>query len=519
MSYTPPPRRPAGVGEHRPGAPVAGASARFPSDGGAGRPFGEPIPREEVRQRGARVSERRRRDSGPQPGLDPVAQPLRYPDERDQKTMGRRAWWLIALNILIPGSVQALAGNRALGKAGLTVTLLGWALVVVALIVFLTGRASAVTFVTNPWVLTLVQILCVVYLAFWIVLTLDTLRLTRLVRVSSAAKLGVPAAALAVLVVLVGVGGYGVGAAAAARGVIGSVFGGTVTEPPVDGRYNILLLGGDDGADRDGLRPDSITVASIDATTGQTVLIGLPREMQDVPFPDDSPMHALFPNGFTGCQSSVCYLNSIYTEVSVFHPDLYPDAAANGSKPGWEATRDAVEAITGLHIQYLVTVDMAGFAQLIDALGGVTINVEERLPIGGQAEDLSDVKAWIEPGVQHMDGNTALWYARSRHGAGNSDYVRMDRQKVVEEAVLRQFDPTTVVEKFQQIAAAGSQVLSTTVPQSMVGTFIDLAVKAKDTQIQKLELDPDSQVDPAKPDWAYVQQLVDKAVGKASPAP
>jgi LCP family protein required for cell wall assembly len=228
-------------------------------------------------------------------------------------------------------------------------------------------------------------------------------------------------------------------------------------------------------------------------------------------------MHALFPDGYAHCKATPCQLNSIYTEVSVFHPDLYPDAAANGSRPGWEATKDAVEAITGLQIQYLVTVDMAGFAQLVDALGGITVNVEQRLPIGGQLDDLSDVKSWIEPGVQHMDGNTALWYARARHGS--SDYDRMNRQKIVEEAVLRQFDPATVVEKFQSIASAGSQVLSTTVPESMVGTFVDLAIKAKDTDIQKLELDPDSKVDPEHPDWSYIRDLVAKAIAKASPAP
>jgi len=211
-------------------------------------------------------------------------------------------------------------------------------------------------------------------------------------------------------------------------------------------------------------------------------------------------------------------LNSIYTEVSVFHPELYPDAAANGSRPGWEATKDAAEAITGLEIQYLVTVDMAGFQQLIDALGGVTINVTQRIPIGG-SEDLRDVKAWIEPGVQHLDGNWALWYARARHGS--SDYDRMNRQKDVEEAVLRQFDPLTVMSKFQGIAAAGSQVLSTTVPDSMVGTFLDLALKAKDTQIQRLDMTPANDIDPDQPDWAYIRSLVDQAVGKtaASPAP
>ena len=62
-----------------------------------------------------------------------------------------------------------------------------------------------------------------------------------------------------------------------------------------DGRYNVLLLGGDSGAGRWGLRPDSMTVASIDADTGKTVLIGLPRNMTNFPFAKGSVMAQAVP--------------------------------------------------------------------------------------------------------------------------------------------------------------------------------------------------------------------------------
>ena len=64
-----------------------------------------------------------------------------------------------------------------------------------------------------------------------------------------------------------------------------------------DGRFNVLLMGGDSGAGRWGLRPDSLTVASIDAITGRTVLVSLPRNMQDFPFADGSVMAEQFPDG------------------------------------------------------------------------------------------------------------------------------------------------------------------------------------------------------------------------------
>ena len=75
-----------------------------------------------------------------------------------------------------------------------------------------------------------------------------------------------------------------------------------------DGRYNVLLLGGDSGADRWGLRPDSLSVASIDAETGETVLFGLPRNMLNFPFPKGSIMDEQFPDGYD-CGAE-CELNS-----------------------------------------------------------------------------------------------------------------------------------------------------------------------------------------------------------------
>ena len=65
-------------------------------------------------------------------------------------------------------------------------------------------------------------------------------------------------------------------------------------------RVNILLLGGDGGVDRQGVRTDSMIVASIDTTTGDTVLFSLPRNLQNAPFPPGSALAKLYPNGFNG---------------------------------------------------------------------------------------------------------------------------------------------------------------------------------------------------------------------------
>ena len=153
------------------------------------------------------------------------------------------------------------------------------------------------------------------------------------------------------------------------------------------------------------------------------------------------------------------------------------------------------------------------FADLVDALGGVTIDVTTRLPITDEVDEngqpYGDV-TWIEPGVQLMDGGTALAYARIR--AGTTDYDRMQRQRIVQEAILQQFDPANVLLKFQAVAQAGAQVVSTDIPQSMLGYFVDLAGKSRGLPIATVELVPDNGVDPEDADFAYIRQLVADAL-------
>lgn len=449
-----------------------------------------------------------------------TANPVRFPDITSAETMTRRAWWLIVLNLLMPGSAQLLAGDRRLGRFGIRATFILWAIVVAAILAFLFAQAVFITVVTNYFVLWIVQAVILFYLALWVLLTFDTLRLVRLVRVESKARSFVAGLAVVALVVVGGAAAYGVTVAGITRTTIDSVFSGGQVEPPIDGRYNILLLGGDAGPDRDGLRPDSISVVSIEADTGKATIFGIPRNLEYAPFPADSPMAAEYPSGYgaiDGCYVDVCLMNSIYTEAQIVTPELYPDAVAEGSSPGIEAMRDAAEGVLGIQLQYYVLIDMQGFSQLIDALGGVTIDSLGRYPINGDVDEDGNpigMEGWIEPGVQVMDGYTALWYARSRYST--SDYDRMERQRQVQEAVLQQFEPANVLSKFQAVAQAGAEVVRTDIPQGMLGHFVGLASKAKELPIDKVELVPPL-IDPADPDFEYIRELVGEATVIAEP--
>jgi len=440
--------------------------------------------------------------------------PFRNIDRASGEHLTKRAWWLILLTFVIPGSAQLLAGNRKIARVGLIATFTYWALFVLAAVLFVVNRAWLFFVVTFPILSGIIALLLIAYAVIFALLALDTLRLLQLPRIPGRVKWVTLAGILAVGVLGTGTIGYAGNLAGVQSNMIGGIFTQQGITLPDNGRYNILLMGGDAARDRLGLRPDSMSVLSIDAVTGQTVNIGIPRNLQKAPFVAGSPMKKLWPNGYN-C-GDVCLINAIYKDVTDSHSDLYPNAVKQGSNPGIEATKEAIEGVTGLKIQSYVLVDMAGFKALINALGGITINVTERLPIGGQEDAFGqpiNVKGWIEPGVQHMDGKTAIWFARARHGS--SDYARMQRQREVEDAMLAQLDPATVLTHFRDIAAAGRQLVQTNIPNGQVAIYLDLALKAKKLGIQKLELVPPT-IDVVNPNFTAIHAMVQKAFSQAS---
>jgi polyisoprenyl-teichoic acid--peptidoglycan teichoic acid transferase len=281
--------------------------------------------------------------------------------------------------------------------------------------------------------------------------------------------------------------------------LLGGVFGSGQKSAAADGRYNVLLLGGDAGPTRVGTRPDSVTLASIDAKNGRTVLISLPRNLQNAPFLPGTPAAKAMPQGWS-CGDD-CLLNAVYTWAGQ-HRDLFPGAEDAGA----EAMKQVVQSITGLTVNYYVLIDLQGFRTLIDAVGGIDIKVESRVPIGGGT---SKISGWIEPGVQHLNGFHALWYGRSREGA--SDYARMARQRCVMTAMVNQLDPSTLLSNFQDIAEAGSQVVSTDIPAGQLPSFLTLGTQAKSQKIDSVQFVPPLIV-PHHPDFTVIRQKVAEAI-------
>ncbi len=410
----------------------------------------------------------------------------------------------IFLTLVLPGSVQLSTGNKTVGRIALRVWGALWLLVVIALAIGLIHRQWIVTLASQSWFLAIIQYGVLALGIVMSLLLIDAWRLGRPTDMAPRHRLGYVVLTLILVLAVMTASVVAFRTVGSTRALFDQVLTGGGDSEAEAGRINVLLLGADAGASRVGLRPDSITVASIAADTGRTVLFSLPRNMEDVPFPDGSPMRDEFPDGFT-CGEHECMLNGIYTWASE-HPELYPDA----DDPGAQATKEAVEHLLGLKINYYAMVDLKGFEALVDAVGGLTMDINQRVPIGGGT---SPISGWIEAGQNvHLDGYHALWFARSREGS--SDYARMQRQKCVMAAMLQQLDPVTVLTKFGDMAEAGGQIAVTDVPQSQTGKLVELALKAKNHKIGSVSFTPPL-IYPGSPDFPRIREVVTEQIAKS----
>ncbi|WP_176451568.1 LCP family protein [Enemella dayhoffiae] len=284
-------------------------------------------------------------------------------------------------------------------------------------------------------------------------------------------------------------------------------------------RVNILLLGGDAGRDRTGTRTDTVIVASIDTRTGDTVLVSLPRNTARMPFPVDSPLHQYYPDGFTeGDGNDLEFmLNEIYENV----PQNVPaDVLGPTDNLGADALKLAVGEGTGLKIDYFVLIQLGGFNKLIDALGGVTVNINTWVAIGGQTDAGIKPVGALRPGPnQHLNGAEAAWYARGRYGS--DDFQRMDRQRCVIDAVIRQANPANMLVRYEAVAREGKEVVITDLPQEILPAIVDLSLRVQQGKTRSIVFkNGEEGFFSSNPDFAKVRARVAAAITPpATPTP
>ena len=320
--------------------------------------------------------------------------------------------------------------------------------------------------------------------------------------------------------------------------LLGSITGDDVTagsRPDIDAnaenpwkdtpRLNILLLGADSTGTRikDAgnsvytPRTDTIMVASIDTTTGDTTLIQIPRNLEHTPFPEGSKLAQLFPRGFRGAgDESEWYVNALWEKtVAGDHPDMVEALGTpTPTYPGAEVLKQGIEGITGLHMHYFALVNIDGLEQLINAMGGVRVNINQKLPIGGNETTGEKPSAWLQPGPdQLLDGYHAMWYARGRYHVKGADFDRMARQSCLVNAVIKQADPLTMLTRYEGIAQASSDMVMTDIPRNVLSPVAQLALKVKDASITRLAfVNGENGFVSANPDFTLTRKRVQDAI-------
>lgn len=181
---------------------------------------------------------------------------------------------------------------------------------------------------------------------------------------------------------------------------------------------NMLLIGVDErnGQPEEGVRSDTLIVAHLDASGRWISLLSLPRDSIVV-----------------SSQLGETKINAIYGYAYANAEALY-GPGAQPREAGMAMAAESVEQFTGLPIHAMAQVNFEGFAGIVDALGGVSIDVPSRI-IDDEypTSDFGVMRIEFEPGRQTMSGERALIYARTRHA--DSDFGRSARQQQVMAAI------------------------------------------------------------------------------------
>lgn len=279
-------------------------------------------------------------------------------------------------------------------------------------------------------------------------------------------------------------------------------------------RLNILLVGLDDNkgrkyAEQNIVNTDTMMVASINTQTGDMVLTQVPRIMARTPFPKGSKLAEAYPDGYYDgdALSDGSWASTIWSNVPSDHPELFEQSDYKGA----DALKMGMEGALGLKIDYFVALNIDGLVGLINAMGGVRLNVNTRIPIAGNTEGKA-AEGYLEPGPdQKLNGYHAMWYARSR--SESNDFDRMGRQSCVVKAIIDQADPQTMLTRYEAIAKASGTAVSTDIPSDLLPHLVDLSERVKDGKLDRVLFEDGKHgFLSANPDFAMIRRRVAAAI-------
>jgi LCP family protein required for cell wall assembly len=262
-------------------------------------------------------------------------------------------------------------------------------------------------------------------------------------------------------------------------------------------RITFLLLGVDSGVGRDEALTDTILVVSVDPVAGSAIMVSVPRDTGFVPLPDRS----VYPDGLYPNK-----INGLSTEASAAPEVWCPGEVIDPARCGLRTLERAIGLYLGISIQYYATVDLQGFADLIDAVGGVSLCLPGPMidpEYGGPT--WAGVGIELPGGCERYDGVHALAYARVRKGwielpdgtrEYQNDFLRSERQQNVLLELRREFAKADLFFEFPAIVTAIGSTVETDFPRSLAGDLASLLPLIAGPDIKRVVLGYPEFVDP-----------------------
>lgn len=233
---------------------------------------------------------------------------------------------------------------------------------------------------------------------------------------------------------------------------------GSIATP--ENKVNIMVMGVDERSDDVG-RSDTLFVLTVDMHTKEVAMLSIPRDTR-VKIPG---------NGWDKINAAYAY-------------------------GGQKLAQQTVENLLGIKIDHHIVINISGFQKIIDAMGGVTIDVEKRMYYSDPYDDNGGLVIDLRPGVQHMDGHTAIQYVRYRDEQG--DIGRIERQQKFLKAVLNEVASPSVITKIPAIIREVSSIVKSDMSTS---EMLNLAKILNDASKNGLKTD----MVPGKP--AYIDDI------------
>jgi LCP family protein required for cell wall assembly len=238
--------------------------------------------------------------------------------------------------------------------------------------------------------------------------------------------------------------------------------------PPITGRVAVLLVGIDALPQRTTMNTDTMLVAILDPETG-AAMISVPRDTFGTPLGDGRIYNSK--------------LNSLFS-AATFDPGTYPLGGAGSLKT-------AVGTLIGVPIDYMVTIDLLSFMGLVDALGGVEMTVDRGIYDSFYYNEYDQQTGfYMDPGTYHLDGHTALAYARSRYGIGDNDFTRAARQQQLLEALVREVSAEDLLLNLPTLLNLVGNAVASDIPAEHLPYLARLLANADLSHVQRLVIQP-----------------------------